>query len=325
MRILLTGATGGLGRNTALHLRSNGHEVLCTGRDLRALADLAAAGFETKVADLVLDPLDPLCRGREVVVHTAARSSPWGTWERFHDDNILATRRLLEAACTCGVRRFVHTSSPSVLHRDRDQFDLRESTPLPPPANAYARSKALAEEAVLSYADRIEVVGIRPRALYGPWDRTLFPRLVRANDRGGIPLVRGGRFLIDLTSMANAVESLEACLAAPVDALGVFYHVTDGAPLPFRSAVEEVFRALELRVRWRRIPAPLLKALAIGAEAVARMTGGSEPVLTAYGAGVLSHAQTLDIGQARDRLGWVPRHAWTESVEAYARWRRGRE
>lgn len=324
MRILLTGATGGLGRNTALHLRACGHEVLCLGRSPQPLAALQRDGFRTARADLATDDLAPFLDGIEVVVHAAARSSVWGRPADFERDNLHATSRLLDASIACGTRRFVHVSSPSVLYRPRDQIGLRETDPLPPPPNEYARTKALAEKVVLDRATRIEVLGIRPRALWGPWDTALFPRMDRANAARGLPLVRGGAFPVDLTAMSNAVEALEACLRAPTSALGRFHHVSDGAPLPFRRAVEDVFSAVGIRVRWRPVPAIVLRCAAWIAETTARWSGVGEPVLTRYGAGVLSHAQTLDLSSARERLGWTPRHAWTENVATYARWWRER-
>ena len=320
MKILLTGATGGLGRNTAHHLRACGHQVRCTGRSPQALAALGQEHFQTVQADLATDDLFPLLEGIEAVVHTAARSSVWGRAADFERDNVVATTRLLETAIACGAKRFVHVSTPSVLYRPRDQIGLRETDPLPTPPNEYARTKALAEAVVLERATRIEVVGIRPRGLWGPWDTALFPRLARANAARGLPLVRDGAFPVDLTAMGNAVEALEACLHAPATALGRFHHVSDGAPIPFRQAVEDIFSAVGIPVRWRPVPAALLRCVAWIAETKARWSGAGEPVLTRYGAGVLSHAQTLDLSSARERLGWTPRHVWTENVSAYARW-----
>jgi nucleoside-diphosphate-sugar epimerase len=320
VKILLTGATGGLGRNAARHLREAGHRVVCTGRDRRILSNLAVEGFEAQAADLASDRLESVLEGCEAVVHAAARSSVWGPDPEFVRDNVLATRRLLEASVSVGVRRFVHVSSPSILHVPRDRTGLREDMPLPPPPNAYARTKAQAESVVRSFSDRIETIGIRPRGLYGPWDGNLFPRLARANAARGIPLVRGGRFLVDLTGMPNACDALESCLRAPDSALGTFYHASDGVPLPFRQAVEDVFGAMGIPVRWKPVPGWLLSMVALLAEGKARLTGGSEPVVTRYGASLLSHAQTLDLAAARGRLGWTPRHRWTENVAAYAAW-----
>ncbi|MFK5664232.1 NAD-dependent epimerase/dehydratase family protein, partial [Escherichia coli] len=77
---LVTGATGGLGRELVDQLLARGYRVRATGRD-------AAIGARLKTefvpADLTTDPLAPLVAGVDMVFHLAALSSPWGSRAAF--------------------------------------------------------------------------------------------------------------------------------------------------------------------------------------------------------------------------------------------------
>lgn len=325
MKVLITGATGGLGQNASSFLRSHGYEVLLTGRNTTILSQLKEQGFKTIATDLIKDDLKPLFDHVEAVVHCAALSSPWGTENDFLQANVLATQRLLDHAIKADCRRFVHVSSPSVCFEYKDRFGIREDEPLPRPVNAYAKTKAMAEQIVLQSSKNLEVLGIRPRAIYGPHDTTLLPRLLRIAQKGSVPLFRGGLQQVDLCSTRNACEALRLCLEASPKALGHFYNITNGSPLPLRKALEDIFYILGVDFRFKALPTIPIQIIAALLETWAKMTSGNEPLMTRYGVGVLTYGQTLDISKAQNLLGYVPPQSWTESLVEFAAWRRSHD
>ena len=115
-RILVTGASGFIGRHLAVALHAQGHAVRANGRNAARLAELPVA-IERRPQDLLHADLHALLHGCDIVVHSAALSSPWGKPADFHAANVTVTERLLQAAQHAGVQRFVQwKSQPLASH-----------------------------------------------------------------------------------------------------------------------------------------------------------------------------------------------------------------
>lgn len=150
--ILVTGATGNVGRPLVRRLAASGIPVRALVREPRRLGDdrvLAAVA----IGDLA-DPrsLRAAVRGVDTVVHLAAaiRDQPNGTIERI---NGLATYELLQAAADAGVKRFIYFSALGASERSPSRF---------------MRAKALAEQAV--ECSPLQTVTIRPSVMISVGD-----------------------------------------------------------------------------------------------------------------------------------------------------------
>lgn len=313
---LVTGASGFVGGHVVRDLRARGHEVVAAGRR----ADRLPTGGATFVGDL--DDLATASVGVDVVVHCAALSSPWGRRSEFEHANVTGTARVLDFARRVGARRLVHLSSPGIYAAPRDRVGIREDEVDPRhPMNEYIRSK-LAAEALLAEAAAVsespEIVVLRPRGIIGPGDPSLVPRLLRVHARVGVPLMRGGRGLVDLTSVENVALAVRLAATAR-DVHGEAFNITNGDPRPFGAVLEQLLRGLDLPLRGRRVPARGAYALAGALEAVcALLPGRPEPPLTRYTVTTIAHSQTLDISKARRLLGYEPEVSLDESLAGYA-------
>ena len=311
-RVLVTGATGGLGRVLVPALVARGAEVWASGRD-RGIGDALAIqnGCRFLRADLAADDLAPLLDGVDAVFHLAALSSPWGRQADFERANVSASTRLLAAAEAAGVQRFIFASTPSIYTDNRDQIGITEATPLPRRfANAYAATKFAAECQVLQHQGTMATVALRPRAIVSPYDTALLPRLERAAARGTLPLPGGGNALIEL---CDARDVANAFLAAHDHCHTVnrqVFNISGGTPKPLRVIVERLFALLHRDVHIRTLPAGLLTFLGGSMESIARaLPGHPEPPLTRYSAMVLGYSQTFDLSAARTQLRWSPRYS----------------
>ena len=310
-RALVTGATGGLGLALTRALLDAGYAVRATGRNSTAIARLRAMGADAVAGDLFDLGPDAVCRDIDVVFHAAALSSPWGRDADFQRANVDLTRDLLSAARCSGVGSFVFVSSPSVYARWADQTDITEDTPWPDrPLNAYARTKGEAERVVLAAdAQGFRTVAIRPRAIIGPDDAVLLPRILRLVKRGRFPLFRKGRALVEMTDVRDAARALRLADVYREAAGGQAINITGGQALPVSDLVRRLGQALDVEVRIVSIPLALGQALSIGADALCRvLPGRPEPVLTPYALSTLAWSQTFDLGKARRLLGYEPAH-----------------
>lgn len=326
-RALVTGATGGLGLALTAALLAEGYAVRATGRDASAAQRLRAMGAETIEVDLVEDShrAIELCAGMDVVFHAAALSSPWGPARTFERVNVEMTRTLLDAARRVGCQGLVFVSSPSIYAETRDRLALTEADPpASRPLNAYARTKLAAERLVLA-ANRPDffTVAIRPRALVGPDDKVLLPRLLDLVARRRAPLPRDGRALVELTDTRDAAHALILADRRLTDVGGRAFNISGGAPISVRAFALDLAAVLGLTLRIVPAPWPLLNGIATLAQGVASLLPGRpEPPLTPYGVATLAFSQTFDLTAARRDLGYAPRHDARATALELARRRR---
>jgi len=322
-RILVTGATGGLGLSLVDALRAAGYSVRATGRSLEHLARLQATGAEFVAADLCDATVsDRLCRDMDSVIHAAALSSPWGRTSDFRRANVDITKGLMESARRAGCHRFVFVSSPSVYAQARDQLDLTEASPLPARfLNAYAATKAEAERLVLAAnSEAMATIAIRPRAIVGPDDQVLLPRFLRVIKKGIFPLLYDGRARIELTDVRDVADSLILAEARAPELGGEVFNISGGRAVTIRDTVAALADALGQPLRFIRLPFGQTRAVAATLEAVAAaLPGRPEPPLTVYSLCTLAFSQTFDLTRAGTRLGYAPRYDALETAIAVAR------
>jgi len=328
MKVVVTGGTGFLGRHTVWRLAARGDQVVFTGRnagEAEAVKALASRPVDFRLIDhgsaTARTMLSACCRDADAVVHCAALASPWGRRQAFEHSNIDAVDDVLAACREQDVARLVHISSPSIYFDFKDRLQVREDTPLPRPVNDYARTKRAAEALILDAALPHAVI-LRPRAIFGPWDNALLPRLLRLIHLGRVPLLRGGRALVDMTYVDNVVDAIEAALALPADRAGPppVFNISNGEPLEIGELFVRIAKAFDLPLATARRPYLLADLAARLLEAIARLAPGWEPPVTRYSLGAIAFSQTLDLSRAVSVLGYRPRVSLDDGIGRTSAW-----
>ncbi|PTM03777.1 MAG: sterol-4-alpha-carboxylate 3-dehydrogenase, partial [Bacteroidetes bacterium] len=187
--ILITGAAGFLGGRTAKFFAQNypSRKILATSRRDSRRLELEAQHCEFKAGDLLdISFCEEICKNIEIIIHCAALSAPFGSYNSFYKSNFIATDNLIKAAKKFKVQKFIFISTPSIYFNYRDRFNVSEADELPTKlVNHYAKTKLLAENLVLNAQNsELQTISLRPRAIIGAEDTVIFPRVLEAHKQG---------------------------------------------------------------------------------------------------------------------------------------------
>jgi UDP-glucose 4-epimerase len=206
VKILVTGASGTIGRPLATTLAAAGHRVRAAVREPRA--QTFPAGVETaRIGDLA-GAVDwtPLLAGMDAVVHLAAIAHTDLAGADYDRINHQATAALARASTAAGIRRFVFVSSiraQSGPHAGRPLSENDDARP----TDAYGRSKLAAERAVR--ASGVPFMILRPVLVYAPGARGNLAALIRLA-RSPLPLpfarLSEKRSLLSVDNLISAIR-----------------------------------------------------------------------------------------------------------------------
>ena len=317
-KVLVTGATGFLGKYVVEELVEHGYKVRAFGRNSnigRSLENTSVSFFQGDLTNA--DDVTEACKEMNLVVHAGALSTVWGPWEDFYRANVLGTKYVLEACRQAGIQRLVYVSSPSIYAAPKDQLGIKESdAPEENNLNNYIRSKLASEKLFKDYPDVPSII-LRPRGLFGIGDTSILPRVINLSQKIGIPLIGDGRQLMDMTCVENVALAIRLALEVP-EAKGEVYNITNGEPRAFRDLLEESLTGLGYPIKYRKIPASLLAGIASSLEFLYKFLNlKGEPPLTRYTYYLLRYSQTLDISKAMRELGYRPKISISEGIEQY--------
>ncbi len=313
-RVLVTGASGFVGRTLCGALTKAGYRVRAAVRDPgRAPPDAAEI---VTVGDLGADTSwHPALEGVDLAIHLAARAhvmNDRGNGEAYREVNARGTQNFAAHCAAARVRRLVFLSSVKVngeAAAERPYSALDE----PRPQDAYGVSKYEAERFAMQVGEQsgMEVAIVRAPLMYGPGVKANFARLMRWVDQERLlPLgaVANRRSLLSLWNLSDLLAVLLAHPAAP----GQVWMASDGEDVSTPELIRRLARAMNRRVRLVAVPTALLRAagsvLGRGAE-VMRLCG----------------SLTVDIDSTRGRLGWSPPLSLDEGLARTVAWYRSAE
>jgi UDP-glucuronate 4-epimerase len=247
VRYVVTGAAGFIGSHLAEALLRRGHEVVAvdsfTDYYDPALKEENARGLDVTRLDLAGEnlPLD----GVDGVFHLAGQPgvrSFGDVFDLYVRRNLVATRRVFEAAARAGVR--VVFASSSSVYGDAEAYPTPEDT-VPRPISPYGITKAGCEQLARAYARAfgLDVVVLRYFTFYGPRQRPdmAFARIVEALARGSTFELYGDG--LQSRAFTYVVDGVDASIAAMEQApAGAVYNVGGGGEATMRDAIATLER-----------------------------------------------------------------------------------
>jgi len=302
--ILITGASGFLGRHLAQQLKAEGHNVFGLSRSARADAILVADAVTPVRGDLMQPEqlATAFAKPFDAVFHTAADTSQWApNDDRQTRVNVEGSRALAEAALAAGVAAFIHTSSVSA-YSHLVHGTLREDVPQRGGESwiTYERSKHLGEQAVRAVAARgLPLVVLQPAHILGPGDTSNWSRLIRLIDQGKLPGVPPGS-----GSFADVREVARAQVRAWQRGRFGETYLLGGEYFRFLELVTRVGNKLGRKTPARATPGWALMAWARMVDAVSRITR-REPDITPRAAMFVIHDLIVDSGKAQRELDYA--------------------
>lgn len=275
MDVLVTGATGFVGANTARLLVAEGYRVRVLARPSSSLRALEGCPVEVVRGDILdAGSVARAIKGCAQVFHVAADYRLWAKDPgEIYRNNVDGTRTVLDACAQAGVGRVVYTSSVGTIGLPRDGGLGTEATPVGfrDMIGLYKRSKFLAERVAEEYAARgLPVVIVNPSNPIGPWEVKPTPTGQMVLDyllRRMVATLDTGLNLIHVADVARG-----HLLAAQRGRVGERYIL--GC---HNLALTEIFRMLEritgIRAPRVRVPHALMYIVALVNEGTARTTG----------------------------------------------------
>ena len=298
-RVLVTGATGFVGRELTSRLVALGHVHVQGLTRLDPVKPVKGVQYFAGGDIVFQNQWQPPLNGVHTLVHTAARAHVLDECAddpltEFRRVNVYGSLRIAEQAVAMGVRRFIFISSIGVNGVQSMPNHPFSEADEPAPHNAYAVSKWEAEQGLLRISGEtgLEVVIIRPPLVYGPRAPGNFGSLMRAVQRSWpLPLgaVHNQRSLVALD---NLVDFIITCTTHPQAANQTFL-VSDGQDLSTTELIRGMAMAAGISARLLPVPVWALQA-------GARLLGKGDAVQRLCG------NLQVDISKARSLLGWVP-------------------
>ncbi len=322
-RILVTGGSGFVGANLVTTLLDRGYQVRSFDRAPSPLP--AQPGLEVLQGDICdRDMVATAVDGIDTVFHTAALIELLGgasvTEEyrkRSFAVNVEGTKNLVHAAQAAAVKRFVYTSSNSVVMGGQPISGGDETLPYTDRFNdLYTETKVVAERFVLSQnaspngGAGLLTCAVRPSGIWGCGDQTMFRKVFESVQAGHVKILVGRKAArLDNSYVHNQIHGfIQAAehLVPGGTAPGQAYFINDAEPVNMFEFARPVVAACGHRLPRLRVSGAAIRAALSGWQRLHFRFGLPKPPLEPLAVERLYLDNYFSVGKATRELGYRP-------------------
>lgn len=323
MNILVTGATGFIGRRLVEELLNRNYDVRIISRQP---IEAYKISWSKKVISIQGDLKDKdsihrAVQGADVVIHLAAQLGSWQAKEKdYYDINVDGTKVLVEESKKADIQHFIYISTAGVYgrlkHVPADEFHPCN------PRYLYEKTKYLAEQYILGEIRKgFPATILRPSHVYGPGDLNTVPLLRLLKSVHFFPLIGGGKSLFQPVFIDDLIEGIIRCLENRKIVLGKVYVLAGKEAIVFREYIRLISKLMGIKVLTTTCPYLFTKLAAFINELFARIFN-VEPVLTRFRVDFFGGHQCYDIQLARRDFNYDPKVGLKQGLEKAINWYR---
>lgn len=317
-KVLVTGASGFLGRRIVETLVEHGYPVSALVRKTSKVDNLKGPGVEISFGDVTdVSSLKLVFEGINFVIHTAADTS--GTKEGARRVTIGGTRNILELCSKFLIQKLVYISSCSVYAPAdwRHGQVIDETAPLekyPERRGVYSWSKIEAEKLVLDYMERKNdrIVCLRPGTIYGPGGNYFTPMMGFSYREKVFVVISNGHLILPLVYIDNLVDAIMKAIECD-NAVGKIYNVVDSDNPTKKEYVEALLKRIYPKSRFVYVPYRLLFLLVVCQQKLLKMMG-RKTFLTWYRLVSSQKAIQFDTTRISSDLDWNQGYSFQNAV-----------
>ncbi len=320
MKILVTGATGFIGRNLVAKLVEEKHDVTAL---VRKTSEVKGIPKEVRLVEgdlLDLASLEEAAKGAEVVIHLAAMFDFYPKdVDLLYRVNVQGTRNLLSACKKFSVRRFIYCSTSETTGVVKNPPATEETKPNP--MYEYGKSKVEAERVVREVAvdGEFEYIVLRPVGVTGPGEFYVGYETIKAIANREISMIPGdGKKRVMFMHVDDLVQGFLSAIRTK-DGVNETYLLCTDDVFTYEEVFQFVANHLGVEPPKRKVPVFFAK-LGVGLIGFFKYRGKRTYLWHTKSVDAMNSERWYSNEKAKRLLGWKPTMTMAETFTRAIDW-----